>query len=199
MLVFKIIIIDYGVILDQSQNDTFCKLGERCSLASAAAASGFLSSSLKMTNIEKHDLPAVDAAATWMRFRVDIAGELRCWRQSSHGATAVRAKEMTVFEDANTTSRKMRTRTQSRLGFRLQVRQRSKLPWLCSLHGIWMRTKATLLWRRGLRLTGSGDEDGRASQLLDAVQRWLAGSGVRDALEKCNRLQFLTQTDLSKT
>ncbi|WVZ16437.1 hypothetical protein V8G54_009419 [Vigna mungo] len=50
-----------------------------------------------MTNIENHDLAAVDAPATWMRFRVDIAGELRCWRQSSHGATAVRAKEMTAM------------------------------------------------------------------------------------------------------
>ncbi|KAG2399211.1 uncharacterized protein HKW66_Vig0083070 [Vigna angularis] len=44
----------------------------------------------KMTNIEKHDLAAVDALVTWMRFRVsliwdfvsslqvDVAGELRC-------------------------------------------------------------------------------------------------------------------------
>ncbi|BAT81508.1 hypothetical protein VIGAN_03124500 [Vigna angularis var. angularis] len=43
-----------------------------------------------MTNIEKHDLAAVDAPVTWMRFRVsliwdfvsslqvDVAGELRC-------------------------------------------------------------------------------------------------------------------------
>ncbi|WVY94035.1 hypothetical protein V8G54_033123 [Vigna mungo] len=55
--------------------------------------------SRKMTNIEKHDLVVVDAPTTWMRYRVDVVGELRYWRQSSHDTAAVRAKEMMVYDE----------------------------------------------------------------------------------------------------
>ncbi|WVZ17602.1 hypothetical protein V8G54_010584, partial [Vigna mungo] len=90
--------------------------------------------SRKMTNIEKHDLFRVsliwDSVSSLQSRRYGSLREgdnsvnwTRWKREGDDGGSNMRTRLLAGCE----------LRTQSRLSFRLQVRRRSKLPWLCEI------------------------------------------------------------------